>query len=114
MKLNYDIIRDLLLKIEEITDGNKNFSPIYFFKEFSETEETVIAYHLKYLFDAGLVEGSEGYVIDITPFGRNYLDSIRNHTIWEETKSKIQPLGSVTLSVVSEIAKSLILSKLGL
>lgn len=114
MKLNYDLIRDLLLKIEEITNGYRNFSPAYFFKKFPETEEPIIAYHLKYLSDAGLIEGSEGHVIDITPFGRNYLDNIRNHTVWEETKSKIQPLGSVTLSVISEIAKSLILSKLGL
>lgn len=114
MKLNYDLIRNLLIEIEEITDGHTNFSCFYFFDKFPGVNEDIIEYHLKYLFDAGLVEGAEGYVIDITPFGRDYLDNIRDHTIWEETKSKIHPLGSVTLSVISEIAKSLVLSKLGL
>lgn len=39
---------------------------------------------------------------------------IRTDTAWSQVKTKIQPLGSVALSVVAEVAKSLALSKLGL
>ena len=45
---------------------------------------------------------------------REYLDTIRDKNIWEDTKKKFHPLGSVTFSVISDIAKSLILKQLGL
>jgi DNA-binding PadR family transcriptional regulator len=116
MKLNYDLVRDLLLLIEEKSDGHKNFSLFFFFDEIPNYSKDSIDYHLKYLHDANLIECTDNYdyVIDITPYGRDYLNNIRNDGIWQSTKEKFQPLGSVTLSVVSEIAKSLLLKQLGL
>lgn len=114
MKLNHDLIRELLLHIEEISDGNTNFPSNYFLKPLRHYPERFVTYHLKFLLDAGLIEGKNGYITDITPYGRNYLDNIRNETIWIKTKNRLQPVGSVTLSVISEVAKSFILSKLGL
>ena len=114
MKLDYDLIRNLLLRIEEDSDGHTNFSLFYFFEAFPEVDKASIDYHLKYLYDAGFVEGSRDFIIDITPYGREYLDSIRDKNIWENTKKKFQPLGTVTFSVISDIAKSLVLKQLGL
>ena len=114
MKLNYDLIRTLLLHIEDVTDGHTCFHSEYFYMEFPDINPNTLEYHLKYLFDAGLIEGKGGFVLDITPFGREYLDTIRDNSIWEKTKAKFQPLGSVTLSVISDIASSFIAKQLGL
>ena len=114
MRLNYDLIRLLLLFIEKEADGNKGFLPDDFTAAFSKESPQVIKYHLKYLTDAGLIESVRGYIFDITPRGREYLDNIRDASIWENTKKRFQPLGSVALDVISSIAKSLISSKLGL
>jgi hypothetical protein len=115
MQINYDLIRLLLLQIEEITDGHTNFMPEYFFDKFPEYGQEELDYHLKFLSDASLIEAYDHTVIiDITHYGRNYLDSIRDKSIWQKTKEKIQPFESVALSVISDIGLSLIKKQLGL
>lgn len=114
MQIDHDLLRALLLEIEMSSDGDRSFSIEYFTDKFQSEKPIKVRYHLKYLKDSELIETIQDYVIDITPHGRNYLDSIRNQTIWTETKKKIKPFGSVTLSIISEIAKSLILDRLGL
>lgn len=115
MKIDYDLVRTLLLQIEDITDGRKDFSIFYFSKCLPDVPIKAIDYHLKYLIDSGMVEGVIWeFVTDITPYGREYLNSIRNDSIWSKTKERIQPLGSVALDVVSELGKSFVLEKIGL
>lgn len=116
MKLDYDLIRGLLIIIEEDTDGYRNFYPEYFCHKLPDGTPIQIRYHLKYLLDARLIEGTYtcDAIIDITPLGRDYLDHVRNDTVWEKTKKKLQPLGTVPLSVVSQVAASCISSLLGL
>ena len=114
LKLNHDLIRDLLLYIEDKSDGQQGFAPDDFCAAFPAEPPLTVKYHLKYLADAGLVERVRAYILDITPLGRNYLDNIRSQSVWEVTKQRFQPLGSVTLDVISEIAKAAVLSHLGL
>ena len=119
MKLDYDLLREILLFVEDTADGERFlFAESIWSNNFSEhCSENVFNYHLKFLRDSDYVEVSEtisSYIRDITPMGRIYLDSVRNKDIWEKTKTKIQPLGNVTLSVVTEVAKKLILESLGL
>ena len=66
--------------------------------------------------DARLIEGTytRDAIIDITPLGRDYLDHVRNDTVWGKTKKNLQPLGTVPLSVVSQVTASCISSLLGL
>lgn len=116
MKLNYDLIREILFKIEEISDGCTNYESQSFVEEcFPEYQNNVVFYHLKYLRQSNLIEPMDSaWIIDLTPQGHEYLNNIRTDTAWNQVKAKIQPLGSVALSVVAEVAKSLALSKLGL
>lgn len=116
MKLNYDLIREILFKIEEISDGWTNYESQSFVKEyFPEYQNNIVLYHLKYLRHSNLIEPMDSdWIIDLTPQGHEYLNNIRTDTAWNQVKTKIQPLGSVALSVVAEVAKSLALSKLGL
>lgn len=116
MRIDYDMIRNLLIKIEDISDGDTDFYLAYFYDSQGEKDRIKIRYHLKYLADAGLIECTDtrDAIIDITPYGRNYLYSVLDASIWEKTKKKIQPLGSVTLSTVVQVASSFILKELGL
>ena len=118
MKLDYDLIREILVVIEDISDGSVNFTTDGIWKDYFQNrcQTEVFRYHVKYLRDCGFIEPSNnsGYIIDITPYGREYLDNIRDDTIWEKTKEKVKPLGNVTLDVISEIAKSLVMTYFGL
>lgn len=115
MRLDYDLIRDLLLYVEENTDGVKTIYIDDVCQDFPNVPEIKCKYHIKYLKDDYLIQLlRDVHIIDITPKGREYLNNIRDKSIWDKTKNIYKPLGSVTLSVVSEIGKSLILQRLGL
>ncbi|MBP2664300.1 MAG: hypothetical protein H6Q71_2248 [Firmicutes bacterium] len=118
MKLNYDFIRELLLAIEEKTDGIVNFDyPDIIGDRFPTISTSMIEYHIKFLHDAGFIQcprSSHLLIIDITPIGRDYLDNVRNIDIWEKTKDTAKSLGPITLDVIREVAKALILGHFGL
>jgi hypothetical protein len=95
----------MLLRVEKDADGDKNF-PIndYCAENFPIYHLTVTAYHIKYLADAGFLQTANGYIIDITPKGRDFLDTVRDEKSWWDIKEKIKPLKTVTINVLSEIA----------
>lgn len=119
MKLDYDLLREILLLLEAESDGYINFSWKSFYRgcqSFQDSyDETTFRYHCKFLLDVGYIQdGSlEGFQ-DISPEGRAYLDNIRDNTIWEQTKKHIAKLGNVTLPIVSNVANSYVLKFLGL
>lgn len=108
MQLDYDLLRTLLLQIEDKTDGFASIPANYFCEQLAPEDSTKVLYHLKYLPDAGLVEHARKInIIDITPLGREYLNNIRDDTIWAKTKKKCHPLASISLSVLSDVARSI-------
>lgn len=115
-KLDHDLIRELLFIVERDTDGYRNLSVEYFCNKLQNKNFICIRYHIKYLLDAHLIEGTytRDAIMDITPSGRDYLDHIRNDTIWAKTKKILQPLGTVPISVISQVAASCISVSLGL
>jgi hypothetical protein len=46
--------------------------------------------------------------------GHEFLDDIKDHGIWAKTKERIHGLPGIALSIVGEIAKAEIRTKLGL
>lgn len=109
MKLDYDFLREILLVLEDITDGHKNYTKQNICDYFPSVDRVKTLYHLKYLDDVGFTDGGNGFILDITPTGRNYLNAVRNDTVWESTKEIIQKWGSsVALSVISSVADSLV------
>lgn len=122
MRLDHDLIRNLLFHIEEITDALEIYTVSNLYESYQEYSYTIFRYHIKYLYDIGFIEASNDFddcidkieIIDITPLGRDFLDAIRDNTVWEKTKKKFQPLGSVAISVISDLATSFLRNKLGL
>lgn len=121
MKLDYDLIRKLLLYYEETTDGKRPLSDEFVAKTVQADSLDVLSYHVKYLIDTGFVEykiithKKIRVVTDITPVGRSYLDSVRNATVWEDVKEHFKDkLGHVAIEAVSAVAHHAMFKAMGL
>lgn len=112
MKLDYDIIRHILLTIES-SDSNR-----LSVKDFCTEEYTpeIISYHILLLMDEEYIEAqplravrSQDFLIHrMTMKGHQYLDSVRDNQIWKETKSTIAKVtSSITLDLIKSVALGL-------
>ena len=110
MKRNLDRIRGILIEIE-------NAKPL----QDLQYEGDEDFYQIKLLLDAG-VGVAEVYENDATAYGErmtsrghDFLDSIRDNTIWMKVKKHVNStVGSVALSVLSDVAAGFARGKLGL
>lgn len=117
MKLNPDCVRDILLTVEEVCDGDDflhidedydlesdNFLYKYNLKE--------ILYHIRQCNMCGFFIGcssdyNDGYLImDLSPEGHEFLADIRSNSIWNKVKKKSEQIGVKSLGALSQIAIS--------
>ena len=109
MKLDYDLVRTMLLQIEEDVDGVIGHSIGSYCKEaFSNNAHEQTKYHMKYLIDAGMIQATNGYFNDLTPAGHKFLADIRSETVWTKTKELSTKLGAGSISALSSIAGKVI------
>ena len=109
MKLDNDLVRTMLLQVEEDVDGIKNFSvDSYCVNQFPDYVPEQTIYHMKYLIDAGFIQARHNYFRDITPIGRDFLNNVRDDKVWSATKKAVKPVGTVALNIVSEVAASIV------
>lgn len=116
MKRDPDLIRDLLDYIEKNHDGvNSIDSNQMIIKNYDQIQ---IAYHLRLLFDAGLIICRDTSDYSGTPFliilrltndGHDFIEAARNDTAWNKTKDKMAEAGGFVL----ELAKPLLIMYLG-
>lgn len=115
MQLNFDCIRDILVKCEDVITFNH---PLYYEKSKSSdtfpgyTHDEVI-YHIYQMSEAGLIKVSSFYdsgdsvhILDLTPEGHSFLGNIRTETVW----SKLKKVGVKSLSVLIPLAKDFALA----
>ena len=116
MKRNMDLIRLLLLRSE----GDKVAE-----EKCNEFPQEVRAFHVQLLIDAGLVvgianENEDGEIVSasvwrLTWDGYEFLESIRDESIWNNAKSKVlRPGASWTFTILKEWIKFEIHEKLGM
>ena len=109
MRINYELIREMLLVIESYVDG-ENFidgKSFVLHCEHDDYSDEQMVYHMKYLIDAGYLETSRmdrWYFRDISPMGREYLENIRDDKIWRIVKDKLSALSSASPQVLVRIA----------
>ncbi len=114
MKLNPDCVRDILLTVESL-------KPKYYIdlrKHETDFDIDEYVYAGKKLVEAGYLKGNVLEFIsgeldavtirELTMRGHELLDNIRDSKVWAETKSTISKVGSASLSVISQIAASII------
>src|SRR5208283_4814196 len=113
VKRDMDLVRELLLKIEDNPqmDGTREF---YYAKpeemgiEGHSREE--VAYHLMLLIEEGYIDGAVTMahpmqvIRRLTNSGHDFLGSISDPGIWEKTKERLSGLPSVALPVVAQVA----------
>lgn len=109
MKRDMDLVRKILLEIEE----EHISTAIYDLKIEGYNMET-IAYHCKIMYEAGLISDynaqyAEGRIYSfgvgsLTWEGNDYLDKVRDNSIWRKTKDVIMQKG---LPLVFETVKTI-------
>ena len=122
MKRDFDLLRSILFRIEEqpanVKITNSTFSDLC-------EDNFLISLHISLLIEQEMIIAQEiprtrqylpdYWIIRLTSRGYDYLDSIRNDSIWERTKSKISQLGeSLPIEIVRSIASQLIIDSLQL
>lgn len=115
MKRNMDLIRELLLHIED--HGNPELRDV---PELEGHSLNVVLYHIKLLIQAGLVtaidagtfDGPDYMQIEMTWQGHEFLSSVRDPEIWRRTKEGAGKVGSWSLGMLAELAKAVALAKM--
>jgi hypothetical protein len=117
MKRNFDLIRELLLRIEASEYPLEEIE----IEGFSKIE---ILYNLNLLLEAGLIKGMVHASYDhslqivrpdrLTWEGHDFLDAARNKNIWAKAKQRLnEKLGSVPFDVLKgllvQLAKSAVM-----
>lgn len=113
MKRDWDLIRRILLKLEE----KANNTDFLLSSDFPPFDSPKVAYHFELLYQAGLIVGepirtighSDFYAQALTWQGHELLDKIRQDTVWNKIKSIAREKSlDLTLDSVKLIAGKLI------
>ncbi len=113
MKRDLDLLRDILLFIEE--QDQSNWALISEWGDLYDIEPRTLNQHIQLLNEAEFIEiadisdvtydGQRLYPKRITMAGYDYLDNVRDPKIWKATKKSLQKLGgSASLPIIQKIA----------
>lgn len=120
MRRDLDLIRQIVLAVEDLPGGSLNEE----LKVEGRTREEV-GYHSYLIIDAGLAKGIDvKYLEDTSPIwqitqltaaGHDFADASRNDTIWKKAKGKIgEHGGAFTIEIVKGVLTKLLKDSLGL
>lgn len=115
MKLNQDLVRLLLLQIE---DKTRPYEPLELsdisIKDYSYEE---ILYTTERLLEAGYIKARlettdlhrDHVIYSLTWDGHKFLDTVRDNVVWRRTNDIVKKLSSVSLSLILHIGEQVIL-----
>jgi len=114
MKRDWEIIRQILLRLEEKASPNGTIS----MEVFGNFEPQDVGYNMRLLSEAGYIDaqilntsdgsGKIGLAIakSLTNEGHDLLDTIRSNTVWEKIKEKFESKGiDMTFELVMSVGK---------
>jgi len=118
MKRDWDLVREILLKLEACESARGQLQP----GEFAGRDEELVSYHVRILMEAGLIEGecskATGRPLHCTAHsltweGHELLDRVRSHAAWNKIKGVAREKGlDMTLDVIKLAAKTVLESLL--
>ena len=114
MKLNLDCIRDILFVVENNATYSNDVSEETIFKELdSKYPREEILYHVRQCEHSGLflkvVHYFGGFSIqDLSPYGHQFINDIRQDNNWNRTKDIAKNVGSFSLDVLKDISSQVI------
>jgi Hypothetical protein (DUF2513) len=118
LKRDLELVRSLLLKIEA---SDRKISWKELVPAEDEAQARIVLQHLQMMEqDAGLIKsipfsslgGRLPLDIELTWAGHDFLDAVRDETIWQKTKQGAEATGSFTFELVKDLAKGFIKTKI--
>lgn len=125
MKRDLDLIREIMLVLEDKMEYGKNFMSDKLF-DIIQNETLSLAkltYHIGLLVEGNFIgakelktfsNGSVFTINTITSEGQDFLDTIRQKDTWEIVKEKAVKIGGFTLSLLVDIGKEYLKKEIGL
>ncbi len=125
MKRDIELIRNIMLQLEEhlIPNSMINARNLLLYDKSSDEEFQILLEHINQLLENELIEAKplkdlsgfrEFMIFRITSKGYDFLDTLRNDTVWNDVKEKASVIGGFTISLLTDLGKSYIKSKLDL
>ena len=119
MKRDMDLIRSILLTVEDDPSMIGTRYRAYSHSDFPGFSEAEIDYHVDLLFEAGLVAGMPDanphpLINRLTWQGHEFIGSTSDPDVWAKVKETTQGIPDIAISVVWELAKAELKKKLGL
>ncbi|MFX0572884.1 MULTISPECIES: DUF2513 domain-containing protein [Bacillus] len=112
MKLHPDLVRKMLLEIEDLPyQEDYTLSAMYLLAIKNGYDDKAGVYTARKLSESGLVKGGfpDHLVIEELTFeGHMFLDSIRDESIWAQTKTLTSKFAGVSLDILKDVSTHLI------
>ena len=119
MKRDWDLIRKMILAIEDSPSG---WAPDLFFERYTEVQ---VGYHAWLLIDAGLARGREasargsnapkGMITSLTWAGHEFAEAVRNDKTWNKAMGTVKErVGDITFDILKQLLSSIIKAALNL
>ncbi|WP_024296651.1 DUF2513 domain-containing protein [Methylomicrobium lacus] len=117
MQRNWDVIRKILIAVEALPTEDSTFNSA----ELAGTDAETVAYHMRLMLEAQLIVGGCRDALGppfchanrLTWEGHEFLDKIKNDSIWRQVKATAQTRGvDLSFSVIKDLAKAVIASVL--
>lgn len=127
MELNKDCVRDILLKCEELLqmndDGTMNTLQSGDLKEvLPDYDLSVIKYSVLKMDEADLINAriisfddsivGEFLIFDITYFGHEFIEQIKDDNNWNKVKDVAKEVGSSSIDILLQIATGVLTNKI--
>lgn len=127
MELNKDCVRDILLKCEELLqmndDGTMNTLQSGDLKEvLPDYDLSVIKYFVLKMDEADLINAriisfddsivGEFLIFDITYFGHEFIEQIKDDNNWNKVKDVAKKVGSSSIDILLQIATGVLTNKI--
>jgi hypothetical protein len=114
MERNWDTIREILIKLEEMEPERGCLR----LSDFPSDKAYEYSYHVELLMEAGLIHGemsktlgthaNDFLAIRLTWGGHEFLDAVRSDTVWNKAKDSFIKSGlSMTLDLVKSVASDI-------
>ena len=125
MKSDLDLIREIMLVLEDKMEYGKNFKSTHLIEFMEDKTLSVekLAYHLGLLVESDLIRAKEykfsndptQYLINtITSTGQDFIDTIRQDTTWNKIKEKASSIGGFTLPLLVDIGTEYLKKQIGI
>lgn len=119
MKLDHELVRYTLLSIEasESLNGPSEDELLELINKYHPYDRKQVVYTIDKLKEANYISGKVKYANDqpmwinagnLTYEGHKFLDNIRDDGVWKDTKAVVAKFSSVSLSIISTVASSVI------